>query len=461
LPQLLVQRADGCDKSAETLGIGAPAGWLQAANRGLLRWRDGPPGRRQAGLWDINAESWGIPIVVLPFANLSKDPEQQYFADAITDDLTTDLSRISGSFVIAATTAFTYKGKGLGANQIGHELGVRYVLEGSVRHTGDHVQVNVQLIDGESGAHLWADRFESHRANLAKAQSEITGRLARTLNLELAEAVGRRVEQDGSIDTDVHDFLMRGWASYYRPASAAVRQEALRAFEQALEVDPQSVEARIGIGTVLVDDLVLGFSISREQDKARADQALREALEREMNDSMAHFAMGMLRRVQNRLNESRIELESAIALDPNNARALQQLGLTLMWLGQPDAAIPQIEKAIRLNPHDPNIASYYWALGSSNLISGRVGDAVNLLSKARAANPRLYFVYLWLAAPLALSGDLDEARAALAESMKLRPEVNSLARWRAEIPSYGNPQFMALAEKTLYAGLRRVGFPDE
>jgi hypothetical protein len=109
----------------ETLGIGAPAGWLQAANRGLLRWRDGPPGRRQAGLWDINAESWGIPIVVLPFANLSKDPEQQYFADAITNELTTDLSRISGSFVIAATTAFTYKGKGLGANQIGHELGVR------------------------------------------------------------------------------------------------------------------------------------------------------------------------------------------------------------------------------------------------------------------------------------------------------------------------------------------------
>jgi TolB-like protein len=129
-----------------------------------------------------------------------RDPEQQYFADAITDDLTTDLSRISGSFVIAATTPFTYKGKGLGANQIGHELGVRYVLEGSVRHTGDHVQVNVQLIDGESGAHLWADRFESHRANVAKAQSEITGRLARTLNLELAEAVGRRVEQDGSIE---------------------------------------------------------------------------------------------------------------------------------------------------------------------------------------------------------------------------------------------------------------------
>jgi adenylate cyclase len=402
-----------------------------------------------------------LSIVVLPFAILSNDSDQEYFADAISEDLTTDLSRISGSFVIAATTAFTYKGKGLGAKQIGRELGVHYILEGSVQRRSDYARVNVQLIDTESGAHLWADRFESDLANLANAQNEITGRLARTLNLELTEAVGRRVEQDGLVSADAHDFTMRGWASYYRPASMAVRQEALRAFERALEVDPQSVEARVGIGTVLVDDLVLRFSNSREQDKARADQVLSEALEREMNHSMAHFAMGVLRRVQNRLNDSRIELETAIALDRNNARAFQQLGLTLMWLGQPEAALPHIERAIRLNPYDPNIASYYWALGSSDLISGRVDGALNLLSKARAANPRLYFVHLWLAASLALEGDVDEARTALAESIKLRPEINSVVRWRAESPWYTNPQFTALAEKTLYAGLRRAGFPDE
>jgi adenylate cyclase len=165
----------------------------------------------------------------------------------------------------------------------------------------------------------------------------------------------------------------------------------------AVEINPQSVEARIGIGTLLVDDVVLRFTTSREQDVARADQLLQEALAREMNISMAHFTMGALRRIQVRLNDSQIELQAAIALDRNNARAYQQLGLTLMWLGQPDAAIPQIKKAIRLNPHDPNIASYYWALGSANLVSGHLDDAAILLSKARAANPRLFFIHFWLA----------------------------------------------------------------
>ncbi len=142
-----------------------------------------------------------LSIVVLPFANLSNDPEQEYFVDGITDDLTTDLSRISDSFVIARTTAFTYKGKSVDAKQIGRELGVRYVLEGSVRRLGDEVQVNVQLIDAETGAHLWADRFDTDRTNLAKAQNEITGRLARTLHLELMEAVGRQIERESRTPT--------------------------------------------------------------------------------------------------------------------------------------------------------------------------------------------------------------------------------------------------------------------
>jgi len=402
-----------------------------------------------------------LSVVVLPFANLSNNPEQEYFADAITEDLTTDLSRISGSFVIAPMTAFTYKGKAVAAQEIGSALGVRYVLNGSVQRTDHHVQVNVQLIDAESGAQLWTDRLESDRVNLVKGQKEITGRLARMLNLELTEAVHRRAERAGVVDIDAQDFLLRGWALYYRPASPPVRQAALQAFERVLELDPKSIDGRIGIGTVLADDLVLSFSKFREQDIARADQVLSEALEHTLDRSMAHFAMGVLRRVQNRLSESKVELETAIALDRNNARALQQLGLTLMWLGQPETAIPQIEKAIRLNPYDPNIASYYWALGSSNLVSGRIDDAASLLEKARAANPRLFFVHLWLAAPLALREELDEAKNSLAQSLKLRPEVSSLARWRAEYPWYSNAKFVALAEPTLYAGLRRAGFPEE
>src|SRR6266542_407648 len=313
-----------------------------------------------------------LSIVVLPFTNLSNDPEQEYFADAVTDDLTTDLSRISGSFVIARNTAFTYKGKPVDAKQIGEELGVRYVLEGSIRRLGEQVQVNVQLIDAETGAHVWADRFETDRTNLAKAQSEITGRLARTLHLELVEAIGRRIELEKN--PDARDLAMRGYASYFRPVTATRLQEARRDFEQALELDPESVDARTGIASVFLRAGAVGWSKSREQDMARADRLLREALERDGNDARAHFAMGWLRRDQHRFIESRIELEKAIALDRNFATAMLQLVWTLQALGEPAAAIPHIEKGLRLDPRSPFLYAYYAALGQSHLLLGHADD---------------------------------------------------------------------------------------
>jgi adenylate cyclase len=197
-----------------------------------------------------------LSFVVLPFENLSKDPDQEYFADGITDDLTTDLSRISDSFVIARNTAFTYKGKAVDVKQIGRELGVRYVIEGSVRRAGDQVRVNVQLIDAETGAHLWADRFETDRANLAEAQNEITGRLARSLHREIVQNVGRRIEQEKAVDPDSRDLVMRGWALLWRPVSLANREEARQAFERALAIDPRSIDAKIGIASVLVFNII-------------------------------------------------------------------------------------------------------------------------------------------------------------------------------------------------------------
>jgi TolB-like protein/class 3 adenylate cyclase/Flp pilus assembly protein TadD len=403
-----------------------------------------------------------LSIVVLPFANLSSDPEQEYFADGITDDLTTDLSRISGSFVIARNTAFTFKGKSIDAKQIGRELGVRYVLEGSVRRTGAQVRVNAQLIDAESGAHLWADRFDTDLANLGQAQDEITGRLARTLNLELLEDVGRRIEQQRAIDPDARDLVMRGWAWFYQPRSPATVQEALEAFEQALSVDPQSIGARIGIATVLVTNLTGVWNSSFQHDQeVRAERLLLEALERDTNQSMAHYAMGLLRRSQNRLTEARIELETAIALDRNNARAFHQLGHTLRYLGEPEEAIPQIEKAIQLNPRDPFVAHYYHGLGSCHLLLGHADLAADMLTRARAGNPRYWYIHLSLAGALGLKGDLDAARAALADAIKLEPRVTSLAQWHAHRRWARNPKYLALAEKTLHVGLRRAGFPDE
>jgi len=402
-----------------------------------------------------------LSIVVLPFANLSNDPEQEYFADGITDDLTTDLSRISGCFVIARNTAFTCKGKSIDAKEIGRELGVRYVLVGSVRRADDRVRVNVQLINAETGAHLWADRFDTDRANVEGVQNEITGRLAQSLSLELMEAVDRRIAQESAIDPDAQALVLRGWAWYYRATSAVTVREAQLAFEQALEIDRSSVDAKIGLATVLARKLAEGWSPPRLEDQAHAERLLLEVLEGDTNRPAAHYAMGMLRRVQNRLAEARIEFETTIALDRNHARSYFRLGQTLMYLGRPEAGIPHIEKAIRLNPRDPNIARPYANLGLCHLLLGQVDKAINLLRQARAANPRFYWIHSLLAGALGFSGDIDEARAALAESIRLNPEVKSFAQWRAYMPWITGRKHWALLEKTLNIGLRRAGFPDE
>jgi len=402
-----------------------------------------------------------LSIVVLPFANLSNDPEQEYFADGITDDLTTDLSRISGCFVIARNTAFTYKGKSIDAKEIGRELGVRYVLVGSVRRADDRVRVNVQLINAETGAHLWADRFDTDRANVEGVQNEITGRLAQSLSLELMEAVDRRIAQESAVDPDAQALVLRGWAWYYRATSAVTVREAQLAFEQALEIDRSSVDAKIGLATVLARKLAEGWSPPRLEDQAHAERLLLEVLEGDTNRPAAHYAMGMLRRVQNRLAEARIEFETTIALDRNHARSYFRLGQTLMYLGRPEAGIPHIEKAIRLNPRDPNIARPYANLGLCHLLLGQVDKAINLLRQARAANPRFYWIHSLLAGALGFSGDIDEARAALAESIRLNPEVKSFAQWRAYMPWITGREHWALLEKTLNIGLRRAGFPDE
>jgi adenylate cyclase len=398
-----------------------------------------------------------LSIVVLPLTNLSNDPDQEYLVDAITDDLTTDLSQISGSLVIARNTAFTYKGKAVDAKQLARELGVRYVLEGSVRRMGDQVQANVQLIDGETGTHVWADRFETDRRNLAEAQSQITGRLAQTLHVELVQDAARRIEQERSINPDARDLVMRGWAWWYRPYSVSNRQEAQRAFERALEIDPRSVDARIGTAQVLAANLADGFSSDVPQDRKRAEKLLLEALERDANRSMPHAIMGLLRRTEDRLAEARAELETAIALNRNNAWAIRQLGQTFMLGGQPEPCIPNAEKAIKLNPRD---GLAFMALGKCHLLLGQVDEAMPWLRKAEAISPAAWFVHLKLAGALGLKGEIEGARAELAEMVRLKPDMNSVARIRGYV-WYRNPQFQVLHDRTVIQGLRNAGFPEE
>jgi adenylate cyclase len=402
-----------------------------------------------------------LSIVVLPFKNLSNDPDQEYFADGITDDLTTDLSRISGTFVIARNTAFTYKGKAVDAKQIGRDLAVRYVVEGSVRRGDDQILVNVQLVDAENGAHVWADRFETDRRNLAEAQSEITGRLARMLDAELVRDAGRRIEEERAVDPQARDLVMHGWAWLHRPYSPANNQSAQRDFEHALEIDPGSVDARIGLATILLGNIGSGWSEFDKRTLANVERLLLEVFERDPKRPNAHVAFGILRRDQVRLSEAKMAFEEAIALDRNNARAYFQLGGTMMWLGKPEAGVAHLEKAIRLNPRDPNLSSSHATLGLCHLLLGHLDYAIDLLRKARAENPRQYYNHLWLAGALGLKGDLDEAKAALAESLKLTPEINSFAAQRANVPWVANPPHWALREKTLNVGLRRIGFPEE
>jgi TolB-like protein/class 3 adenylate cyclase/Flp pilus assembly protein TadD len=405
-----------------------------------------------------------LSIVVLPFANLSNDPDQEYFADAITEDLTTDLSRIPGSFVIARSTAFTYKGAAVDVKQIGRELGVRYVLEGSVRSVSDQVRVNVQLIDSEGGAHVWADRFETDRRNLAAAEREITGRLAQTLNLELVRDIGRRIEQEQTSDPDARDLVMRGWSWYHRPHSAAATAEAQSAFEQALAIEPRLVDAQVGLARVLMVRLVGNFesrSLSTvEKDSHRVERLLLEAIESDPNHSTARATMGQLRRVQNRLAEARIEFETAIALGANDHFVHSQYAWTLLLLGESQAAAEEGKEAVRVSPRDPTLWGAYLVLGWCQLLLHQAESALDLLIKSRAANPRSWVTHFGLAAALGLKGDLDGAKMVLAESLKLNPEVNSLASFRAYRP-WGNPKYWQLYEKTAAAGLRRAGFPDE
>jgi adenylate cyclase len=298
------------------------------------------------------------------------------------------------------------------------------------------------------------------RANLGEAQNQITGRLARSFDLQLAVAADRRIEREAVADPDAQSLFLKGRAWFIRPSSLRTRQEAQRAFERALVVDPRYVDAKVYLALTLVSNSLDGWSRSPLQDRARAEELLLEALEQESNLARAHYAMGILRRSQGMLVEAQIELETAIALNRNYGDAAFQLGLVLAFRGQPEPGIPFVEKAIRLSPHDPNLAVYLTVLGACHLLLGHVDQAIDLLRRARAVNPRYWYIHYWLAGALGLKGDLDGARTVLAKAIDLKPGISSFARYREQHPWESDGAYLRLRANTLDAGLRRIGFPD-
>jgi adenylate cyclase len=398
-----------------------------------------------------------LSIVVLPFANLSNDPDQQYFADAVTEDLTTDLSQLAGMFVISRNTAFTYRNKPIDAKQIGRELGVRYVLEGSVQRSGNQVRVNAQLIDAETDAHLWAERFDRDMGDLFALQNEITSRIGIALNLELIAAEAVRPTEH----PDALDYLLRGRAARLKPNSRNVFAEAISLFERALALDPRSAEAQSWLAIALAQRVMSGMTNSATTDIARAQELVGQALATSPRSALTHFAKGDLLRVQRRWEEAIPEYETVLALNRNSAPALHAIGECKLWTGSIEDVIPLEEQAIRLSPRDPQIALRYERIGQVHLLQSRTDEAIPWLEKARSSNPEVTFIHAFLASAYALKDEAGRAAAELAEARRLRGErsFSSIARMRAGY--WGVPKIRALYEATYFVGLRKAGVPEE
>jgi TolB-like protein/DNA-binding winged helix-turn-helix (wHTH) protein len=400
-----------------------------------------------------------LSIVVLPFADLSAARDQQYFADGVTEDLTTDVSRIPGALVISADTALTYRNKPIDAKQIGSELGVRYVLEGSLERSGDRVRVNAQLIDAATDTHLWADRFDHKITDLFELQNEITGRIAFTLQLELVVAEANRPAEH----PDALDYIFRGREFFFgRSPTRENLQNAISLYEQALRLDPQSAEAKTYLAGALVNRVNFGFTRSAAVDLARAGKLIDEALAAGTRIPWAHYVKGTVLRNQGRWEDAVTEFEAALALNPNSTGPLQGLGWCKLFTGVLDEVIPLAEKAIRIGPRDPSIGFRYLIIGEVHELRGRPDEAIGWFEKARATIAAVPQLWAHLASAHAVIGDTERATADLAEARRLSPDdrYSTLARLK-EHGQRGVPKVQALFEATYFAGLRRAGMPEQ
>jgi TolB-like protein/Flp pilus assembly protein TadD len=403
--------------------------------------------------------------VVLPFTNLSGDPSQDYFADGITEDLTTDLSRISGSFVIARNTAFTYKGKSIDTKEIGKELGVRYMLEGSVRRDQDRVRVNAQLIDAHSGAHLWADQFDTTRANLLQMQDEIVARLAHTLGFELLKAEIQKSAH--STNPDAMDLAMRCVTAVRKAGYFGTEADAgYRLCEQALDADPNNVLALNTLAIKFYVPVMINRSADPQADLKRADELASRALAVDANSSAAHLAKGNVLKAERRFDDAIAEYERALALDPNDADTYAGLGDTYaLPLGQYEKAIEFVDKAIRLSPHDPALSFWYWDKSIDYFGLQQDDQAFEWTRRSIPINPNFGPPHGILAAALALTGHKAEACDALQRRNALSP-TKSIAAVKAALtlPPSADPHVSASSDRfyaRLIEGLRKAGMPEE
>src|SRR5271169_4453501 len=408
---------------------------------------------------EMSATTPRLSIVVLPFANLSGDPAQDYLADVLTEELTTSLSRISGTFVIARSTAFTYKGKPLDVKQIGRDLGVRYVLEGSEQHSGNQVRVNAQLIDVETGAHLWADQFDADRGDLLKMQDEIVTRLARAMQIQLVAVDAARVTRTRPGNLDGEDLALRCQAGIYNSVGPAEFAAAFSLCDRALNIDNGNVLALSMLAMMHIIPVVEARSTDPQADIRQADELVSRALALDPNFYAAHFAKAYVLMGQNRTQEAVIEGERSLALNPSYIDAYVALCAANNFLGRPDRALELADKAIRLSPRDPFLRVLYHMKGWALFMKQQDDQAIEWLRRAEGGT---VFTELILASALALTGRQAEARETLKRySTMTGVTTTTIGQLRKQQVSLAdNPTWVAYNERLL-EGLREAGMQEE
>jgi TolB-like protein len=400
-------------------------------------------------------EARHLSLVVLPFANLSNDTAQDYFADGITESLTTDLSRLSGAFVIARNTAFTFRGKNVDAREIGKELGVRYVLEGSVQRDATRMRVNVQLIDAGTGNHLWADRFDKPLADLFEMQDEIVTRLASQLGTQLISAEARRGQQ--AANPDSMDLYFQGMEWFNRGTNLENIDHARGFFERALAFDPGNVDALLGVGRADCEVGAAFLSDDRLARLASAEATIGKVLSLRPNDARAHEILGIAMNMTNRTTQAIAEFERALALDPNLAAAHAYIGDAKIFAGRAEETEAHVNEALRLSPHDGRAWLWLVFAGGAKLTLGADEEAVVRLRRSIEINRTFPLAHFFLAAALANLGKLDEAQTETRVGLTLDPTF-TIQRFRAGQES-DNPIFLAGKER-IFAGMRKARVPE-
>jgi adenylate cyclase len=437
-------------------GNDSPGGYQLLVPVKLVERAVSPPPERQS---EAQRPPRRLSIVVLPFADYSEDQTKQYFIDAITEDLTTDLSRIDGMFVISRNTAFTYRDRSVSTKQIGRELNVRYVLEGSVQRAGNRVRVTAQLIDSETDGHSWSRRFDRDINDLFALQDEIISRIAVELNLVLINAEAARPTDR----LDVADYIFRGRAIAAGKAPSVENcAEAIGLFEHALTLDPNSVGAQSWLAIVLGNRLLDFPAHAADGDLERADELASKAVAAAPRSSVAHFAKGQVLRVQKRYEEAIAEYETVLTLNRNWAGAIFVLAWCKFHTGLIEETIPLLEQLIRLSPRDPYMGIWYGRIGIAHLLQSRLDEAIVWLEKARSAIPARPWTRSSLAVAYAHKGETELAAAEIAEARRLSPDgrYTSIARLK-EVGYLGVPEIRTLFETVYLTGYRKAGVPEE